>query len=108
MLSSRTHIGTVLTSKNQAASGAKSQHDALVDLLESIELFLRRVDIYARIPPTPALDEIVFKIILELLDTLALATKQLKHGRSSKFVLAEALPYSVQPSQICKKGREER
>ena len=91
---------------NQAAKGAKSQNDALVDLLESIELFLRRVDIYTRIPPTPATDEIVFKIILELLSSLALATKQLKHGRSSEFGLAEVLPYSVQPSQI-RKGREE-
>jgi hypothetical protein len=34
----------------------------------------------------------VFKIIVELLCTLALATKELKHGRSGEYVLAEALP----------------
>jgi hypothetical protein len=34
----------------------------------------------------PATDEIMFKIILELLSTLALATKELKQGRSSESI----------------------
>jgi hypothetical protein len=37
-------------------------------------------------PPTPVMDEIVAKIMVELLSTLALATKMLKQGRSSKSV----------------------
>jgi hypothetical protein len=77
----------------QAAKRPNSVFDTLVDLLESIERFIRRADIYTRIPPTPATDEIVFKIIVELFSTLALATKELKHGRLSELVVADVLPY---------------
>jgi len=77
----------------QAAKRPNSGFDTLIDLLESIEHVIRRADIYTRIPPTPATDEIVFKIIVELFSTLALATKELNHGRSSEFVLADVLPY---------------
>jgi hypothetical protein len=87
---------------NQATKGSNSNHEPLVDLIESIEHFLRRVNIYTRIPPTPATDEIVFKIILELLSTLALATKQLKHGRSSKSLFTRMLPYSAQCRNVVK------
>ena len=69
---------------NQAAKGVISSFDALVDLLESIEQFLKRLDIYTRVPPMPAMDDIVVKILIELLTTLALATKELNQGRSSE------------------------
>ena len=61
-----------------------ASYEALVDLLESIEHFFSRLRIYTQIPPTPARDEIVVKIIAELLSALALATKELKQGQSSK------------------------
>ena len=70
----------------QAANGVIDGYDAVVDLLESIEHFLKRLDIYTKIPPTPAMDEIVVKIMVELISTLALATKELKQGRSSESV----------------------
>lgn len=70
-----------------------SSYDALVDFLESIERFLRRLEIYTRIPPTPTMDEMVVKIMMEILFTLALATKELKQGRSSESVLDYVLPY---------------
>lgn len=70
-----------------------SSCDALVDFLESIERFLHRLEIYTRIPPTPIMDEIVMKIMMEVLFTLALATKELKQGRSSEPVFDYALPY---------------
>ena len=63
-------------------------YGALLDLLESIAHFLGRLDIYTKIPPTPAMDEIVVKIMVELVSTLALATKELKQGRPSESVLA--------------------
>jgi len=61
-------------------------YDALVDLLDSIENFLKRLDIYTKIPPSHAMDEIVVKIMVELVSTLALATKELKQGRPSESV----------------------
>ena len=73
---------------NQVAKDVVSNCDALLELLESIEKFLDRLDIYTRIPRTLAMDEIIVKIMMELLSTLSLATRELKRGRSSKSVLA--------------------
>ena len=64
-----------------------ASYDALVDLFASFENFLSRLNIYAEIPPTPALTNILVKIIVELISTLALATKQVKQRRFSEFVL---------------------
>jgi hypothetical protein len=73
---------------NQTAKGVISSCDTLVDLLESIEHFIGRLKIYTEIPPTPVVDEIVIKILVELIATLALVTEELKKRRSSEFVLA--------------------
>jgi hypothetical protein len=58
-----------------------------------IETFLRRLDIYTRIPPTVGITEIVVKILVELLSTLALATKQIKEGNLSESALGWVLYY---------------
>ena len=63
-----------------------TSYDALVDLFASFENFLSRLSIYAGVPPTPVLTNILVKIIEELISTLALATKQVKQGRFSEFV----------------------
>ncbi|KAH8994004.1 hypothetical protein EDB92DRAFT_350268 [Lactarius akahatsu] len=68
-----------------AIKDVSASYDALVDLFESTENFLRRLDIYTQIPPTTAMTEIVVKILVELLSTLALATQQVKQGRLKKF-----------------------
>jgi hypothetical protein len=65
----------------------RASYDALVDLLASFENFLSRLSIYSGIPPTPALINALVKIIVELISTLALATKQVKQGRFSEFDL---------------------
>jgi hypothetical protein len=77
---------------NQAAKGVIDSYDALVDLLESVENFLSRLDIYTQIPPSPAMDEMVVKIMVELISTLAVATKELKQGRTSELILSGMLP----------------
>lgn len=83
-----------------------SNRDALVDLLESIERIVRRIDIYTRVPLTSSMDEMVLDIIAELLSMLALATKRLKKGRSSESVLAHVLPLlSATQSNLQRKAR---
>ena len=84
----------------QSAKGIVSNCDALVDLLESIEHFFHRLNIYTRVPPSPAMDEIVVKVLVELISTLALVTEELKQRRSSEFVLDEVLLCSAPRSQI--------
>jgi len=69
-----------------AANGIHTSYDLLVDLFESIGHFLSRLCIYTQIPHTPAIDEMVVKIMMELLSALALATKEIKQGQSTSFV----------------------
>ena len=71
----------------KAVKGAIDSYDLLVNLFESIENFLRRLEIYTKITPTDAMTEIIVKILVELLSTLALATKQITEGKPSEFVL---------------------
>lgn len=64
----------------------RSSYDALVDIFECIENFLKRLMIYAEIPPTPVMTEVLVKIMTEILSVLALATKQINQGRFSKYI----------------------
>ena len=71
----------------QAVKGVLDDYDTLADLLECIEHFLNRLDIYTKIPPTVSMTEIIIKILVELLSVLALATKQIQQGKLSEFML---------------------
>ena len=42
--------------------------------------------IYAEIPPTPVMTEVLVKIMTEILSVLALATKQINQGRFSEYI----------------------
>ena len=75
-----------------------------MDFLESIEHFLKRLDIYTKIPPTPTMTEIVVKIMVELLSTLAIATKHIKQGRSSESVFVDVLFDSMKCRENCKEA----
>ena len=61
-----------------------TSYDALVDLFKSFESFLRRLDIYTKIPSSPEMTEIIVKILIELLSTISLAIQQVKQGRLSE------------------------
>jgi hypothetical protein len=71
----------------QAASGVTSSYDVLLELFECLGNFLKRLEIYTTIPPSPILTEIVVKIMVELLSVLALASKQIKQGKFSKYAV---------------------
>lgn len=93
----------------QAVKDVTASYDALIDLFESIENFLKRLSIYTKIPSTTAMTEIVVKIMLEILSALAVATKQIKQGRLSEFVLTDVPLSSTQRREIWKEGfRRER
>jgi hypothetical protein len=53
--------------------------------------FLKRLEIYTTIPPTPTMTDIIINIMVELLSVLALATKQISQGRFSKYAVTCAL-----------------
>ena len=78
------HVYILLTSVPQAVKDVGASYDALVDLFGSIERFLTRLAIYTTITLTAAMRHVVVKIMVEILSTLALATKQVKQGRLSE------------------------
>ncbi len=68
-------------------------------MLESIEIFISRLRIYAEMPHSmPAVDEIVVKLMVELISTLALVTRKLKKRRPSEYFLANMLLYPTRRS----------
>ena len=77
---------------SQAASGVSSSYDALLDLFDCLGNFLKRLEIYTKIPPTTEMIDIIVKILAELLSVLALATKQIKQGRFSEPTITCTLP----------------
>ena len=87
------------TSVNQAVKDVSDSYDALVDLFESIGNFLSRLEIYTKIPLTDAMTDIVVKIMVEVLSTLALATKQITQGRLSEFCLLRCGTFTQRRTQ---------
>jgi hypothetical protein len=87
---------------------SRASYDSLVELFASFENFLSRLRIYTGIPPTPVLTDVLVKIIAELLYMLALATKHVKRGRFSGFVLVGMTVDSMKHREICEEhsGRE--
>jgi hypothetical protein len=53
--------------------------------------FLKRLEVYMGIPPTPMMTDIIVQIMVEVLLVLALATKQIKQGRFSKYAIIYTL-----------------
>jgi hypothetical protein len=79
-----------------------SNCDTLASLHESIEHFLNRLKLYMEVSLTPEIDEILVKILVELIAVLALVTQQVKQRRLSKSVLPYMFHYSDGRSQGCK------
>ncbi|KAI0296494.1 hypothetical protein B0F90DRAFT_1032530 [Multifurca ochricompacta] len=71
-----------------AFQGVNASYDVLDGLFESISHFLMRLKIYSEIPSTPAIAEIIAKILIELISVLALATKEVKQGRLSEYIFS--------------------
>ncbi|KAF8257903.1 hypothetical protein EI94DRAFT_1835324, partial [Lactarius quietus] len=69
-----------------AAKDVKESHDLLIDIFERIENFFGRLEVYINVPPTPGMTDMMVKIIVELLDILATATKEIKQSRTKKFL----------------------
>jgi hypothetical protein len=56
-------------------------------MFERIEAFFRRLVIYTEVAPNQGMVDTITAIMVEVLDILAIATKEIKHGRMSKSLL---------------------
>ena len=86
----------------QTAKNVRESYDALAEVFECIENFLRRLGIYSEIPPTHTMTEMVIKIMVELISVLALATEQINQGRFSMSVLTYNYAYLTSGREIRK------
>jgi hypothetical protein len=56
----------------------------LIDIFVRIESFFKRLELYTGVPPTAAMIDVIVKILIEVLSIFAIATKEIKQGRSSE------------------------
>ncbi|KAH9051135.1 hypothetical protein EDB83DRAFT_2293977, partial [Lactarius deliciosus] len=69
-----------------AARDVEASQDLLIDVFERVENVFRRLEVYTHVPPTPAMTDMMVKIMVEVLDILGTATKEMKQSRFKKFM----------------------
>jgi hypothetical protein len=71
----------------QAAKDARASQDILIDIFERIEMFFRRLEIYTELPSTMEMMDTIIQVMAEVLSILGIATKEIRQGRMSKYLL---------------------
>jgi hypothetical protein len=56
-------------------------------MFERIEAFFRRLDTYIKVAPNQGMVDAITAIMVEVLNILAISTKEIKKGRMSKSLL---------------------
>ena len=67
----------------QAAKDVGASEEALADLFERIENFFKRLESYTEVRPTTAMTDIIVKIMVEVLNIFAIATKEVRQSQAS-------------------------
>ena len=55
-----------------------------MDVFERVEMFFRRLEVYAEVPATTEMMDMITQIMAEVLCILGIATKEIKESRMSK------------------------
>ena len=63
-----------------------ASQDVLINIFVRIESFFKRLELYTKVPPTTEMTDVIVKIVTEVLRILAIATKDIKQGRSSELI----------------------
>ena len=66
----------------------------LIDIFVRIEGFFKRLESYTEVRPTEAMTDVILKILIQVLSILAIATKQIKQGRSSELLSIHKLIFA--------------
>ncbi|KAN0129916.1 Ankyrin repeat-containing domain protein [Lactarius tabidus] len=77
-----TGIGILL----QAITDVRADRDALTDLFDRMESFFMRLEKYIHFRPTAAMTDIIVKTMIEVIAILGIVTKEIKQGRTKKFL----------------------
>ena len=70
----------------QAANDAIAIQDKPIDILNRIERFFHRLEIYTGITPSAAMKDMTVEIMVEVLTILTILTREVKPGRFSELV----------------------
>ncbi|KAF8267451.1 hypothetical protein EI94DRAFT_1328392 [Lactarius quietus] len=70
----------------QAAKDVIAAQEALIDIFERIENFFKRLESYTSVRPSGAMTDIMVKIMVEVLNVFAIATKEIRQGRTKKYL----------------------
>jgi len=62
-------------------------------MFERIEEFFRRLDIYTEVAPNEGMVDTITAIMVEMLNFIGIATKEMKHGLTSKCFLYKYVPH---------------
>jgi methyl-accepting chemotaxis protein len=68
------------------AKDVRADQDNLFEMFERIEAFFWRLDIYTKVAPNEGMLDKIAAIMAEVLNILAIATKEIKQGRLKKYV----------------------
>jgi hypothetical protein len=72
---------------SQAAKDSRKSSNTLIDIFERFEMFFRHLEIYTEVPLTKEMMDIISQIMVGVLSILGIATKELKQGRMSKYLV---------------------
>jgi hypothetical protein len=72
---------------SQAAKNVSASEDTLFEVLDRLEAFFRRLEIYTEAALDQRMVDIVAKIMAEVLNILGITTNKIRQGRISKRLL---------------------
>ena len=75
------------TNDSQTAKAVRADQDTLFEMFERMEAFFRRLDIYTQLAPNQGMVDIITTIMVEVLNFIGIATREIRQGRTSKRVL---------------------
>ncbi|KAF8495913.1 hypothetical protein F5888DRAFT_1924915 [Russula emetica] len=75
-------IGALLS----AAKDVRAGQDALFEVFERIEAFFQRLEVYTKAAFNQEMVDIITKIMVEVLNVLGIATKEIRQGRMKKYL----------------------
>ena len=75
------------TNDSQTAKAVRADQDALFEIFERMEAYFRRLDIYTEVTPNQGMMDTITAIMVEVLNFIGIATKEIKQGRTSEHFL---------------------
>ncbi|KAN0126398.1 hypothetical protein V8E52_000038, partial [Russula decolorans] len=65
----------------------RADQDTLFEMFERMEAFFRRLHVYTEVTPNERMVDTITAIMVEVLNILAIATKEIKQGRMKKYLM---------------------